>query len=87
MEEVLMGYEIKYDTTDRSKAEAKALADIKGFWGARRYNKFVKAFSIFKGRVSFIELEIALAMNGVEGYPAQVFIDKYYSPQMELELQ
>jgi hypothetical protein len=81
-----MKHEITYDTADQPKAEAKALSDIKSFWGARRYNKFVKAFSIFKGRVSYIELEIALAMNGIQGYPAQVFIDKYYSPQMELDL-
>ena len=81
-----MGREIEYDTTNRPEAEAKALADIKDFWGTRRYNKFVKAFSIFKGRVSRIELEVALAINGVEGYPAVVFIDKYYSPQMELGL-
>ena len=81
-----MGREIEYDTTNRPEAEAKALADIKDFWGTRRYNKFDKAFSIFKGRVSRIELEVALAINGVEGYPADVFINKYYSPQMELGL-
>ena len=82
-----MHYDIEYDLTDKVKSEAKALKDIKSFWGARRYNKFVKAFSIFHGRVSRIELEIAMAINGIEGYPAQVFIDKYYSPQMLLDLE
>ena len=69
-----------------SKAETKALKDVKQWFGTKKYNQFVKAFTVCKGRVNRIELEIAMAINGVEGYPADVFIDKYWSPQMQLDL-
>jgi hypothetical protein len=81
-----MKREIQYDTTDRSKAETKALKDVKQWFGTKKYNQFVKAFTVCKGRVNRIELEIAMAINGVEGFPADVFIDKYWSPQMQLDL-
>ena len=41
-----MKREIQYDTTDRSKAETKALKDVKQWFGTKKYNQFVKAFTV-----------------------------------------
>ena len=79
-----MSYEIEYDTTD-PKAEAKALKDIKDFWGAKHFNKVTKVLAEDHGRSSKRMILISLGMCGVQGYPARVLLDKYWTPQMRLD--
>jgi hypothetical protein len=79
-----MSYEIEYDTTD-PKAEAKALKDIKDFWGAKHFKKVTKVLADDHGRSSKRMIIISLGMCGVQGYPAQVLLDKYWTPQMLLD--
>jgi hypothetical protein len=86
MEEVLMGYEIKYDTTDRSKAEAKALKDIKQWLGTKQFNKVAKILANDHGRATRFMIILGLSMQGIQGYPAEVMADTYWSPQMVLDL-
>ena len=79
-----MSYEIEYDTTD-PKAEAKALKDIKDFWGTKHFNKVTKVLAEDHGRSSKRMILISLGMCGVQGYPARVLLDKYWTPQMLLD--
>ena len=79
-----MSYEIEYDTTD-PKAEAKALKDIKDFWGTKHFNKVTKVLAEDHGRSSKRMILISLGMCGVQGYPARVLLDKYWTPQMRLD--
>ena len=79
-----MSYEIEYDTKD-PKAEAKALKDIKDFWGTKHFNKVAKALADDHGRSSKRMILISLGMCGVQGYPARVLLDKYWTPQMLLD--
>ena len=79
-----MSYEIEYDTTD-PKAEAKALKDIKDFWGESHFRKVTKALADDHGRSSKRMILISLGMCGVQGYPARVVLDKYWPPQMLLD--
>lgn len=81
-----MGYTIKYDTTDRSKAEAKALADVKQWLGTKQFNKVAKILASDHGNTSRFLVGLALSMQGIEGYPAEVMIDKYWTPQRLLDL-
>ena len=81
-----MGYEIRYDTTDRSKAEAKAIKDVKDWLGAKQFNKVAKILANDHGRSSRFIITLGLSMQGIEGYPAEVMADKYWSPQMQLDL-
>jgi hypothetical protein len=81
-----MHYEISYDTTD-AKAEDKALKDIKDFWGAKHFKKVTKALADDHGRSSKQMIFIGLSIcGGIEGYPAQVLVNKYWTPQMLLDL-
>lgn len=79
-----MSYEIEYDITD-PKAEAKALKDIKDFWGTKHFNKVTKVLAEDHGRSSKRMILISLGMCGVQGYPARVLLDKYWTPQMLLD--
>jgi hypothetical protein len=82
--EILMGYEIKYDTTDRSKSETKALADVKHWLGTKQFNKVAKILASDRGNTSRFMVTLALSMQGIEGYPAEVMVDTYWNPQREL---
>ena len=79
-----MSYELEYDLKD-PKAEAKALKDIKDFWGTKHFNKVTKVLAEDHGRSSKRMILISLGMCGVQGYPARVLLDKYWTPQMLLD--
>ncbi len=82
-----MSYEIKYDLTDVAKAEAKAIKDCKQWLGVKQFNKVAKILTEDKGRSSRFMIRLGLSFQGIEGYPAGVMMEKYWSPQMELDLK
>jgi hypothetical protein len=79
-----MGYTIKYDTTDRSTAETKALADVKHWLGTKQFNKVAKILASDHGNTSRFMVTLALSMQGIEGYPAEVMVDTYWTSQRVL---
>jgi hypothetical protein len=81
----MMSYEIQYDLTD-PKAEDQAIKDIKDYWGAKHFKKVTKVLAEDHGRSSKQMIIISLGMCGVQGYPARVLLDKYWTPQMLLDL-
>jgi len=81
-----MGYEIRYDLSNEAAAEAKALKDIKQWLGTKQFNKVAKILANDHGRSSRFMITLGLSMQGIQGYPAEVMADKYWSPQMQLDL-
>ena len=80
-----MSYEIRYDLTSPD-AEAKAIADCKEWLGTMRFNKIAKILKADKGRTSRKTIVAILSFQGIQGYPAQVMVDKYWNPQRELNI-
>ena len=81
-----MSYEIKYDTSLAETAEAKAIADCKEWLGSKRFNKVVKLLKDDKGRTSRRMVVFALSFQGIQGYPAEVMVNKYWNNQLELAI-
>ena len=75
----MSSYEIKYDTSDVSAAQAKAIKDCKDWLGAKGFDALMKEFERDNtgGASPKRELEVALMMIGIQGYPAQVLIELY----------
>jgi chromate transport protein ChrA len=86
MEEVLMSYEIKYDRKDEAAAQAKAIADVRKWLGTKQFNKVVNILANDHGRATRFMIILGLSMQGIQGYPAEVMADTYWSPQMLLDL-
>ena len=81
-----MGYTIKYDRLNEDEAQAKAIKDVKDWLGTKQFNKVAKILANDHGRSSRFMITLGLSMQGIEGYPAEVMADKYWSPQMLLDL-
>ena len=81
-----MSYEITYADIGSAETEQKALSDIKDYWGAKHFKKVTKVLAEDHGRSSKQMIIISLGMCGVQGYPARVLLDKYWTPQMLLDL-
>jgi hypothetical protein len=84
--EIVMGYEIRYDRSNEAEAQAKALKDIKQWLGVKQYNKVAKILADDHGRSTRFMITLGLSMQGIQGYPAEVMADTYWSPQMLLDL-
>lgn len=82
-----MSYEIEYDTTDRSEAEVKAIKDVEQWLGVKNFNKLVKILGEDQGRTSRFMVLLGISLQGIEGYPAEVLLKKYWNPQQELNLE
>ena len=80
-----MSYEIKYNTTD-PLAESNALMDCRKWLGNRQYRKVIDILKGDNGRTPRSLVVFGLSMQGIQGYPAQVMVDKYWSPQMTLDI-
>ena len=79
-----MSYEIKYDLTLPEAAEAKAIADCKEWLGGKNFKKVVNLLKEDKGRTSRKLVIFALSIQGIEGYPATVLMDTYWTRQRDL---
>jgi hypothetical protein len=82
-----MSYEITYADIGSTETEQKALSDIKDYWGAKHFKKVTEALADDHGRSSRQMIIISLMMCGVQGYPAEVLLNTYWTPQMLLELE
>ncbi len=80
-----MHYEITYKTTD-PLAESNALMDCRKWLGNRQYHKVIDILKGDNGRTPRSLVIFGLSMQGIQGYPAQVMVDKYWSPQMTLDI-
>ena len=81
-----MSYEIKYDLTLPEAAEAKAVADCKEWLGSKNFKKVVNLLKADKGRTSRKMVVFALSFQGIQGYPAEAMVNKYWNAQRELSI-
>jgi hypothetical protein len=72
------------DYTGKEDAHTKALKDCKTWLGTRQYNKVVSLLNADKGQSRKFNIILGLAMQGIQGYPANAMIIEHWSPQREL---
>lgn len=78
-------FTVDYNTIKAGeKRVAKALKDCKDWLGTKQYRKIIQIIKADNGRTSRNLLLFGLAMRGVQGYPAEVMIDEFWSPQRDL---
>jgi hypothetical protein len=82
-----MSYEIEYADIESAETKQKALSDIKDYWGATHFDRVTKELANDHGRSGKRAILVSLMMCGVQGYPARVLLDTYWSPQMLLDLE
>lgn len=61
-----------------------ALNDCKKWLGTRQYRKMVRLLVADRGRTSRNFVFLSLAMQGIQGYPAEVMVQEFWSPQRDL---
>lgn len=82
-----MGYEINYAGMEPAAAADKAVKDVKQWLGVKQFNKVVKILQGKEdGTLPRSWAYMALEFSGVRGFPAEVMIDRYWQPQLPLDL-
>lgn len=79
-----MHYTVEYSDLGSQETVKKALADCKGWLGARRLKKLCAALTEDRGRSHPRAVRMGLAVLGIEGYPATVLMDTYWTRQRDL---
>lgn len=79
-----MSYTVKYQQTNEAEKQAAALKDCKEWLGAKQFNKVTKILKADNGASSRHMIRLGLAMVGIQGYPAEAMIDKYWTSQKEM---
>jgi len=72
-------YEIEYTELNSPATIEKAIADCKRWLGNRQFKKVVKLLREDRQQSSRYMVTLGLAFQGIEGYPAEVMIDTYWS--------
>ena len=77
-----MHYEIDY----ANKSPEQAIKDCKQWLGTKQFNKVAKILQQDCGNTPRQLVRFGLMMQGIQGYPAEAMINKYWNPQQELDL-
>lgn len=80
-----MSYEIDYGNMDHEQAIKRALHDCREWLGTTQYNQMVEVLRADKGQTPRKLVFFGLTMLGIQGFPAQVMVDQFWSPQRELD--
>jgi len=73
-----MHYDIDYSGMDAAAAEAKAEQDCIKWLGKRQFNKVVGLLQADQQSSKEHMIRLGLAMQGIQGFPAEVMIQKYW---------
>jgi hypothetical protein len=73
-----MHKDIHYDLSNRPMAEYNALKDCMMWLGNKQFNKVAKIYENSEEGLSHSMLVFGLGMQGIQGYPAEVFLKKFY---------
>jgi hypothetical protein len=79
-----MHYEVRYEQQDETAKADAAIADCKQWLGKKQFNKVVRLLKGDKGQSPRHAVLFGLGMQGIQGYPAEVMADRYWTPQREL---
>jgi hypothetical protein len=71
-----MHYEIDYSS--KINAAEAAEQDCIEWLGKKQFNKVIAILRADEGRSSEHLVVLGLSLQGIQGYPAQVLIDKYW---------
>lgn len=76
-------YNIDYSLLEGDAKRAKALEDIKEFWGEERFNRIVEALKANEA-VTLTRLGLILSFGGVEGYPVKALHEHVWPDREDL---
>lgn len=79
-----MHYEVRYDQQDETAKADAAIADCREWLGKKQFAKVVQILQDDKGQSPRQLVLFGLGMQGIQGYPAEVMADRYWTPQREL---
>lgn len=79
-----MHYEVRYDQQDETAKADAAIADCKKWLGKKQFAQVVRILQNDKGQSTRQLVLFGLAMQGIQGYPAEVMVGRYWTPQREL---
>jgi len=79
-----MRYTVQYSDLASQETANKALADCKKWLGSARFKNVCKILQADNGRTSASLVRFGLMMQGIEGYPATVLMDTYWTRQRDL---
>lgn len=79
-----MHYEVRYDQQDETAKADAAIADCKKWLGKKQFAQVVRILQNDKGQSPRKLVLFGLGMQGIQGYPAEVMADRYWTPQREL---
>jgi hypothetical protein len=74
-----MSYEIKYKETDSVETQDKAIQDCKDWLGEDQFNKVVGILRTRDEKVNQNMMLLALSFQGIQGYPAEVMLERYWA--------
>lgn len=83
----MASYTIHYSDTESEKTENAAIKDVKNYLGTKQFNRIVKLLGGSEGVMPRNFALFGLMMQGVQGYPAEVMIKRYWQPQLPLDLE
>jgi len=79
-----MRYTIQYSDLASQETAKKALADCKQWLGSAQFKNVCAILMADNGRTSASLVRFGLMMQGIEGYPATVLMDTYWTRQRDL---
>lgn len=82
----MSSYTIDYsDIPDGDQKMYRAIQDCKAYLGTRRFKKLVYILQGDKGQTPKHLVRIGLSFQGIQGYPAEAMMDKFWDSQRELD--
>ena len=79
-----MSYEIEYSDLESPQTIQKAVDDCKQWLGSAQFKKVCKILQADNGRTSASLVRFGLSLQGIQGYPATVLMDTYWTRQRDL---
>lgn len=72
-----MHYTRDYSKLEEPEKSAEALKDIKGYLGAKTFNKVNKQFRA-EPPIDLLQFEMIVSFGGVQGFPVQVWYNHLF---------
>lgn len=72
-----MHYDIEYSNISDEATKDKAIKDCMAWLGKRQFNKVARILGEAPATMNPALVKIGLAMQGIQGYPAEVMIERY----------
>lgn len=74
-----MSYEIDYNKLPANEREAQAIKDCMEWLGKKQFAKVVEILVLDNGESPRQLVRLGLMMQGIQGYPAEVMIDRFWT--------